>query len=48
MDKRTFTLTGYQLIEKVVKNGGDSGRVFVPKTWKDKRVAIILLDEITE
>ena len=48
MDKRSFSLSGYQLIEKVVKNGGDSGRVFVPKTWKDKRVAIILLDEITE
>ena len=34
MDKRTFTLTGYQLIEKVVKNGEIRGRVFVLKHGK--------------
>ena len=48
MNKQSFKISGYQLVEKIARNGGDSARVFVPKTWKDKRVAIILLDEITE
>jgi len=30
---------------KVARNGGDSARVFVPKAWKDKRVALILLED---
>jgi putative transposon-encoded protein len=46
MDKQDFKISGYQLIEKVARNGGDSARVFVPKTWKDKRVALILLEEL--
>ena len=46
MDKQDFKISGYQLIEKVARNVGDSARVFVPKTWKDKRVALILLEEL--
>jgi len=48
MNKQDFKISGYQLMEKVARNGGDSARVFVPKSWKDKRVAIILLDELSE
>jgi putative transposon-encoded protein len=39
---------GYQAIEKVVKNGGNSGRVFVPKSWTGKRVLVILRDPLDQ
>ncbi len=39
-----ITLDAYQVIEKVVKPGGNSGRVYVPKEWVDKRVKIILME----
>ncbi len=37
---------GYEAIEKRVKPGGNSGRVYVPIAWKGYRVKIILLEEI--
>lgn len=36
------------MIEKVVKPGGDSGRMYVPKEWVDKRVKIILIELLME
>jgi putative transposon-encoded protein len=35
---------GYAFIEKSVRNGGDSGRVFVPKAWAGKKVIVILTE----
>lgn len=46
MNKQEFKISGYQLIEKIARNGGDSARVFVPKLWKDKKVALVLLEEV--
>jgi putative transposon-encoded protein len=40
-----ITLQGEEMIEKVVKGAGSSGRVFVPKAWIGRHVAIILLPE---
>jgi len=37
---------GYEVIEKVVKPSGDSGRVYVPKAWVGRKVKIILLEPI--
>jgi putative transposon-encoded protein len=34
----------YQVVEKVVSAGGNSGRVYVPKEWIGKRVKIVLVD----
>ncbi|RLI78422.1 hypothetical protein DRP05_07220 [Archaeoglobales archaeon] len=39
-------LMGYEAIEKVVKPSGDSGRVYVPKSWVGKKVKIILLEPV--
>ncbi|MCK9405649.1 MAG: DUF2080 family transposase-associated protein [Methanothrix sp.] len=39
-----ITLDAYQVIEKVVKPGGNSGRVYVPIDWVDKRVKIVLME----
>ena len=37
-------LEAYQVIEKVVKSSGNSGRVYVPKEWVGKRVKVLLLE----
>ncbi|UEC42257.1 MAG: Putative cytoplasmic protein [Methanothrix sp.] len=42
----SITLDAYQVIEKIVKAGGNSGRVYVPKEWVDKRVKIILMEPV--
>jgi putative transposon-encoded protein len=36
----------YQVVEKVVSTGGNSGRVYVPREWIGKRVKIVLVDPI--
>jgi putative transposon-encoded protein len=36
----------YQVIEKQVSTGGNSGRVYVPKEWINKRVKIVLIDPV--
>ncbi|WP_084063663.1 DUF2080 family transposase-associated protein [Geoglobus acetivorans] len=38
----------YEVIEKVVKDGGNSGRVYVPKAWVGKKVKIILLEPLSD
>ena len=48
MEKQQFKFTGYVYIEKPAKNGGNSARVFVPKAWAGKRVAVVLLEPIDE
>lgn len=37
---------GFEVIEKLVKEAGNSGRVYVPKDWIDKRVKIVLLEPV--
>jgi len=41
-----ITVEGYEVIEKVVKDAGNSGRVYVPKAWVGKKVKIILLEPL--
>jgi len=36
----------YQVIEKTVSAGGNSGRVYVPREWIGKRVKIVLMEPI--
>ena len=43
---QSLTFEGYAFIEKEVKNSGDSGRVFVPKTWAGKKVIVILTESL--
>ena len=45
-DKMRIELTGYDVVEKIVKAGTNtSGRVYVPKSWIGRRVKVILIDE---
>ncbi len=39
-----FNFDGYAFEIKEVKTSGNSGRVFVPKTWEGKKVVVILLE----
>ncbi len=41
-------IQAYQVAEKVVKPGGNSGRVYVPVDWIGKRVKILLLEPLEE
>lgn len=39
-----FTISGEEVIEKVVKPGGSTGRVYLPLPWVGKRVKIIRIN----
>ena len=46
MRKETkIQLLGYEMLEKLVNQSGNSGRVYVPIEWVGKKVKIILLDK---
>jgi len=40
-----FEVYGQEMIEKDVKQAGNSGRVYLPPDWIGKRVKIIRLDD---
>lgn len=46
--KMKIETEAYQVIEKVVKSEGNSGRVYVPIDWIGKRVKILLIDPFEE
>ncbi len=39
-----FEVYGLEVLEKKVKQSGNSGRIYLPPTWVGKRVKIIRLD----
>ena len=39
-------ISAYQVIDKTVKNIGNSGGVLVSKKWVGKKVKILLLEEV--
>ena len=41
-------IRAYQVIEKVVKASGSSGRVYVPPEWIGKRVKILLMEPLEQ
>jgi len=42
--KVKFVVYGEEMLEKVVKYSGDSGRVYVPTDWVGKQIKIIRTD----
>ena len=48
MESQVFTNIGYGIIEKIAANGGNSARVFVPKSWAGKKVIVILAEPVEE
>ena len=43
-DKSKFEVYGEEMIEKEVKQSGNSGRVYLPPGWVGKHVKIIRID----
>lgn len=41
-----ITSSAYEVVEKTVKSSGNSGRIYVPKTWIGKRVKVLLIEPI--
>jgi len=39
---------GFATLDKDVKSGTSSGRIFVPKSWAGKKVRVILLEPLEE
>ena len=48
MKSYSVTLDAYGTVEKEVRDGGNSGRVFVPKAWIGKKVRIYLVEPVEE
>jgi putative transposon-encoded protein len=44
MTRAKFEVYGEEMIEKQVKQSGNSGRVYLPPEWVGKQVKIIRLD----
>ena len=44
-DASKFEVYGQEMLEKVVKRSGNSGRIYLPLDWVGKRVKIIRIDE---
>ncbi len=41
-------INAYQIVEKTVKQSGNSGRVYVPIEWIGKKVKVALMEPIDE
>lgn len=39
-----FEVQGHEMLEKVVKQSGNSGRVYLPPDWVGKRVKVIRIE----
>lgn len=39
-----FEVEGEEMLQKEVKQSGNSGRIYLPPTWVGKRVKIVRLD----
>ena len=39
-----FEVFGQEMVEKIVKRSGNSGRVYLPPDWVGKRVKVIRVD----
>jgi putative transposon-encoded protein len=37
-------MEGYEILEKIPELGGNSGRVYVPKSWIGKKVRVVLIE----
>ena len=45
-EQMEIKVLAFQVVEKVVKVSGNSGRVYVPKEWVGKKVKVFLLEPV--
>ena len=46
MERFALTIEGYEVLEKTVVKSGNSGAAPVPKSWRGKRVKVVLLEPL--
>ncbi|MHA2270810.1 MAG: DUF2080 family transposase-associated protein [Candidatus Hodarchaeales archaeon] len=39
-----FEVRGHEMIERLVKRSGNSGRIYLPPNWINKKVKVIRID----
>ena len=46
--KKTYTIEGFDIVEKIVPKdrASSSARPYLPYSWRDKKVAIVLLEDV--
>jgi putative transposon-encoded protein len=45
-DEMEIKINAYQIVEKTVKQSGNSGRVYVPIDWVGKKVKVVLIEPL--
>lgn len=45
MEKDSFTIAGYEVIDRKVKKAGSGGRVYVPVSWDGADVKVVRTSE---
>jgi len=45
-EEMEIKITAYQIVEKTVKQSGNSGRVYVPIDWVGKKVKVVLIEPL--
>jgi putative transposon-encoded protein len=45
-EQMEIKITAYQIVEKTVKQSGNSGRVYVPIDWVGKKVKVVLIEPL--
>ena len=48
MSEFEITIKRYSMVDRDVKSGQTTGRVFVPKEWIGKKVRVLLLEPIQD
>ena len=38
-------MRGYEAVEKIAQEGGNSARIYVPKHWQGKKVKAVLIEK---
>ncbi len=41
-----FKVIGYEMLEREVKQSGNTGRVYLPKSWIGKKIKIIRISKL--
>jgi len=48
MQKLSHNFEFYGMIEKEAADGGNSARIYVPKSWQGKKCVVLLLEPLEE
>lgn len=44
MEEGEYKIHAYEILEKEVKKAGNTGRVYLPRSWIGKKVKVVLVE----